>query len=107
MRIIGVAFLLFVPESLAKSDIRSTKNLMREGPDQTWIDKLKGANPLRALRILIPSESKVDKPLQRNLIALAGVNTIMFGGFMGAMNVMMLYSQVCHPLYPFNLSPIF
>lgn len=67
---------------------------MRKGPDQSWADKLKRANPLYALRILIPSESKLDKPLQRNLIVLAGVNTIMFGGFMGAMNVIMLYSQV-------------
>lgn len=69
---------------------------MREGSDQTWTEKLKRANPLHALRILIPSESKLGKPLQKNLIALAGVNTIMFGGFMGAMNVMMLYSQVRH-----------
>lgn len=61
------------------------------------MDKLKGANPLKALRILMPSESKLGKPLQKTLIALAGVNTIMFGGFMGAMNVMMLYSEVRHP----------
>lgn len=28
------------------------------------------------------------------MIALASVNTIMFGAFMGAMNVMLLYSEV-------------
>lgn len=87
-------FLFLVPESLAKSDMRRTKIFVREGSDQSWAAKFKGANPLHALRILIPSESKVGKPSQRNLIALAGVNTIMFGGFMGAMDVMMLYSQV-------------
>lgn len=77
--------------------MRKTEKFLRGGPDQGWTDKLKRANPLRALRILIPSESKLGKPLQRNLIALVGVNTIMFGGFMGGMNVMMLYSQVSHP----------
>ncbi|MCJ1467856.1 Hippocampus abundant transcript 1 protein [Pseudocyphellaria aurata] len=93
LRIIGVVFLFLVPESLAKSDMRRTQSLVRDDSNQTWASRLKGANPLHALRILIPSKSKVGKPSQRNLIALAGVNTVMFGGFMGAMNVMMLYSQ--------------
>lgn len=54
------------------------------------MENLKGANPLQ----IFAAKNVSKKRVRRNLIALASVNTIMFGAFMGAMNVMLLYSEV-------------
>jgi len=101
MRVIGIAFLLlFVPESLPHPQMRvesmmfELKQFFGTGPRQSWTEKFKSANPLRLLQILMPTKSTAGKDVQRNLIALASVNTIMFASVMGAMNVMMLYSEV-------------
>lgn len=67
------------------------------------MDRLNAANPFHTLRTLVPSDSTLGKSFKRNLIALAIINTVMFGSFMGAMNVMMLYSQVFFNLLPSNL----
>ena len=55
------------------------------------MENLEGANLLQ-----IFAAKNTSKPsVRRNLIALASVNMIMFAAFMGAMNVMLLYSEVC------------
>lgn len=103
MRLIGIVLLFFVPESLAgKNDgIQNTQRVFRTGKSNlSWMDRLKAANPFHTLRTLVPSDSVLGKSFKRNLIALAIINTVMFGSFMGAMNVMMLYSQVCLHQYP-------
>lgn len=90
--------LFFVPESLAgKNDgIENTKRVFQTGKSNlSWMDRLNAANPFHTLRTLVPSDSLLGKSFKKNLIALAIINTVMFGSFMGAMNVMMLYSQVC------------
>lgn len=55
------------------------------------MENLKGANLLQ----IFAAKSMSKQHVRRNLIALASVNTIMFGAFMGGMNVMLLYSEVC------------
>ena len=97
MRVVGILFLiLFVPESFpgqsgqAASITSSVKQYIDKTRHQSWIENLKGANLLQ-----IFAAKNMSKPrVRRNLIALASVNTIMFGAFMGAMNVMLLYSEV-------------
>lgn len=98
MRLIGIAILFFVPESLAgkNNGNQNTKRAFQTGKSNlNWMDRLNAANPFHTLRTLVPSDSVLGKSFKKNLIALAIINTLMFGSFMGAMNVMMLYSQVC------------
>ena len=97
MRVVGILFLiLFVPESFpgqseqAASIVSLVKRYFDKTRQQSWMENLKDANLLQIFTTKnIPKQS-----VQRNLIALASVNTIMFGAFMGAMNVMLLYSEV-------------
>ena len=96
MRVVGILFLiLFVPESFpaqseqAASITSSVKHYFDKTRQQSWMENLKGANLLQ-----IFTAKNISKRVRRNLIALASVNTIMFGAFMGGMNVMMLYSEV-------------
>lgn len=97
MRVFGIVFLLvFVPESVVVQGISSafnspkTKFGFREALRQAWTDKAGNFNFLQ----ILTSRSRENSRTRRNLIALASINTIMFGAFMGAMNVMLLYSEV-------------
>ena len=97
MRVMGILFLtLFVPESLpgpseqAASITSSVKQYFDKTRQQSWMENLKGANLLQ----IFTAKNMSKRRVRRNLIALASVNTIMFGAFMGAMNVMLLYSEV-------------
>ena len=108
MRVFGILFLLiFVPETLVNlqkhtgSFTFEMKQFFGVGSHQTWTEKVKGANLLR----IFSSKAASDKRVRRNLIALASVNIIMFGAFMGAMNVMMLYSEVRRIIFSVN-SPL-
>ncbi|MCJ1389444.1 Hippocampus abundant transcript 1 protein [Xylographa bjoerkii] len=100
MRLLGIAFLLFlVPESLprpvtrSESAVSELKQLFRAARSQSWAEIIKSANPLHLLRILAPSKATAGSNVQRNLITLTSINTIIFGSVMGAMNVLMLYSE--------------
>ncbi|KAH8728389.1 tetracycline-efflux transporter-like protein [Phaeosphaeriaceae sp. PMI808] len=99
MRVFGVLFLAVVPESLQVHDkdrrpfLKQLKQYVRESSQGPWSEMLKRVNPLHLLRILSPSSTHTDRSTQRNLLALASINTILFGAVMGAMNVMMLYSE--------------
>ena len=97
MRVVGILFLVcFVPESFpsqseqAASITSSVKHYFDKIRQQSWMENLKGANLLQIFAAKNMSKQRV----RRNLIALASVNAIMFGAFMGAMNVMLLYSEV-------------
>ena len=97
MRVFGIIFLvIFVPESLivqrhsAPVGLLSMKTPMREALRQTWTDKARNLNFLQ----ILTSRNGTEPRTRRNLIALASINTIMFGAVMGAMNVMLLYSEV-------------
>lgn len=98
MRLIGILVLFFVPESLARKSngIQDSMRVFQTRKlNPSWMDRLNAANPFHTLRTLVPSDSTLGQSFKRNLVALAIINTVMFGSFMGAMNVMMLYSQVC------------
>ena len=97
MRVVGILFLtLFVPESFpgqseqAASVIASVNHWFKKARQQSWMENLKGANLLQ----IFAAKNMSNERGRRNLIALASVNTIMFGAFMGGMNVMLLYSEV-------------
>lgn len=99
MRVFGILFLAAVPESLQAVDkdqrplLTQLKQYLRESSQGSWPEKLRRVNPLRLLRVLSPYSAHIDRSTQRNLLALASINTILFGAVMGAMNVMMLYSE--------------
>ncbi|KAF2201233.1 tetracycline-efflux transporter-like protein [Delitschia confertaspora ATCC 74209] len=99
MRAFAIVLLALVPESLESSNqgsrplIAQLRVYLRSSSRGTWSEKIRRINPLRLLTILSPSNAQLSKPAQRNLLALASVNTILFGAVMGAMNVMMLYSE--------------
>ena len=97
MRVVGILFLiLFVPESFPRqseqvaSITSSVRHYFDKTRQQSWMENLKGENLLK----IIAAKNVSKQGVRRNLIALASVNTIMFGAWMGAMNVMLLYSEV-------------
>ncbi|KAF2488790.1 tetracycline-efflux transporter-like protein [Lophium mytilinum] len=99
MRAFAILFLALVPESLNLSKAGTTSSLthlkeyLARPSRGSWTEKAKRVNPLRLLQVLRPTHPLVSKSTSRNLIALASINTIMFGAMMGAMNIMMLYSE--------------
>jgi hypothetical protein len=99
MRAFGILLLALVPESLQVADkdarplLQRLKQYLQESFRGSWGERLKRVNPLRLLRVLSPSNANVEHSTQRNLLALASINAILFGAVMGAMNVMMLYSE--------------
>ncbi|KAI4125422.1 MAG: hypothetical protein LQ338_004255 [Usnochroma carphineum] len=93
MRLAVIIFLiLFVPESLPYKHARARPltNNLKHGLNgvlrQTWIQI---ANPLA----MFSSKFGMEAKSWRDVIALATVNTTIFGAFMGAMNVMLLYTE--------------
>ncbi|KAL8736599.1 MAG: hypothetical protein Q9181_002322 [Wetmoreana brouardii] len=96
MRLAGIIFLvILVPESLPYDSARlqpittNLKHRLCGVSRQRWIQRARNANPLA----IFSSKSAMESESRRNVIALAILNTIMFGAFMGAMNVMLLYSE--------------
>lgn len=94
---VGILFLIiFVPESFrrqpeqAASITSSVKHFFDKTRQQAWMENLKDVNPLQ----IFAAKNMSRQGVRRNLIALASANTIMSGAFMGAMNVMLLYSEV-------------
>lgn len=69
-----------------------------ESAEQTWYNRmfsfLRGSNILAPLAILYPSGQGVSGALRRNLALLAAVDTIIFGVGMGAMTVVIIYSEL-------------
>ena len=79
-----------VQRNSAPSGLLNMKTPVREALRQAWTDKAKNLNFLQ----IITSRDSAEPKTRRNLIALASINTLMFGAVMGAMNVMLLYSEV-------------
>ncbi|KAI0483297.1 MFS general substrate transporter [Xylariaceae sp. FL0804] len=57
-----------------------------------WLPVILSANPLAPLKILVPS-GRQNKPLRRNLVLLAFIDTIIMGAAMGTATVVVLYSK--------------
>jgi hypothetical protein len=99
MRTVGILFLAVVPESLkidqgdGQPVLMQLQQHLHEISRGSWSEGLERTNPLGLLHILWAADTRVDKSTQRNVLALACINTILFGALMGAMNVTMLYSE--------------
>ena len=100
------AFFLFlmlvVPESLTKERqlrARRKKVFVGHGEQhaQTWMSRfnqiIRGTNLLAPLTILWPTGEGTNPAVRRNLVLLAAVDTIMFGVTMGAMTIVLIYSE--------------
>jgi hypothetical protein len=99
MRTVGILFLALVPESLELDErgdqpvLERLQQYLREISRGSWSKGLRRTNPLGLLRILYAADTHINKDTQRNVLTLACINTLLFGALMGAMNVMMLYSE--------------
>jgi len=97
-----VFFILFVnflvPESLSAKRQEAARQRHREekernGPSD-WINQLRNINLLAPLKILWPTGPGTSSALRRNLILLAATDTITFGVAMGAMGVVVIYTNL-------------
>ena len=99
VHVVFVVFvLLVVPESLSKPKQaiarEKHRQLMAEkGPSQDWINQLRAFNILEPLKILRPTGPSSTPKLRRNLLVLSAVDTIVFGLAMGAMPILVTYSN--------------
>ena len=89
--------LVIVPESLSPERqiaAREKYRVEKDGaPDWSITGMLKSANLFVPLDILFPTSDGANRATSMNLILLAAVDTIMFGVAMGAMTVVILYSE--------------
>lgn len=89
---------LVVPESLSKPRQKLAREKFQEakslvGSSSDWIDKVRSVNLLEPLKILWPKGEGSSPALRRNLVALAAVDTILFGVAMGSMTVVLIYAN--------------
>lgn len=99
---IHVFFIFFigciVPESLSKRRQHVARRKHAEeksaaGPSADWINQLRAINLFQPLKILWPRGEGSSPALRRNLVALAAVDTMMFGVQMGSMTVIIIYAN--------------
>ncbi|KAB2571113.1 putative membrane protein [Lasiodiplodia theobromae] len=99
---IHVTFILFagllIPESLTKDRqmaAREKHALERaaRAPSADWINRMRHLNLLEPLKILYPTGEGSSPAVRRNLLVLAGVDTTVFGVHMGAMTVVIIYTN--------------
>ncbi|KAL8656023.1 MAG: hypothetical protein Q9226_002813, partial [Calogaya cf. arnoldii] len=93
--------LLLVPESLNKERQKAAREKaefigVAEGYSMTWVSWIRTMyrswNFLAPLKVLWPSGSG-NNAVRRNLVAIAAVDTAMFGVAMGSMTVVIIYSE--------------
>lgn len=99
---VHVVFIIFlailVPESVSKRRQKAARErynaeLEALGPAADWINQLRGFNFFAPLKILYPTGPGSNRNVRRNLILLATVDTTMFGVAMGAMTVVIIYTN--------------
>ncbi|KAL0259446.1 hypothetical protein SLS55_005183 [Diplodia seriata] len=99
---VHVVFILFaglvIPESLTKDRqmaAREKHALERaaRAPSADWINRIRHLNLLEPLKILYPTGEGSSPAVRRNLLVLAGVDTTVFGVHMGAMTVVIIYTN--------------
>jgi hypothetical protein len=93
-----IFLVLFIPESLSKSRQQAARErhkvaVLARGPSSDWIQQIYAFNLFEPLKILYPKGPNVDPEVRRNLLLLAAVDMIIFGVAMGAMTVVIIYSQ--------------
>lgn len=100
---VHITFILFtafiIPESLTKDrqlvarEKYATERAAR-APASDWINRIRHLNLLEPLKILYPAGSSTNtRAVRRNLLLLAGVDTTVFGVHMGAMTVVIIYTN--------------
>ncbi len=99
---VHVFFMLFVglvvPESLSKKRQMIAREKNRDahsgsGNPTDFVEKLRAINPLEPLKILWPTGPGSSAALRWNLVLLAAVDTIAFGVAMGAMTIIISYTN--------------
>ncbi|EKG12014.1 Major facilitator superfamily [Macrophomina phaseolina MS6] len=99
---IHVTFILFtaliIPESLTKDRQMAAREKYASeraarAPSADWINRLRQVNLLEPLKILYPTGEGSSPAVRRNLLLLAGVDTTVFGVHMGAMTVVIIYTN--------------
>ncbi|KAL2761166.1 hypothetical protein ACRALDRAFT_2039639 [Sodiomyces alcalophilus JCM 7366] len=94
-----VCFVGFVvPESLVeKRQLRARERHAREiavaSAGGSWLSSIRMMNLLAPLKALYPAGSGTSMPLRTNLLALAVIETILFGSAVSAGTVILLYCQ--------------
>ena len=94
-----IVFLVFcIPESLSKkrqmaAREKHTRMVEARGPSSDWIQQLRNFNLFEPLKILYPTGPGTSPAARRNLVLLAAVDMIIFGVAMGAMTVVIIYSN--------------
>jgi MFS family permease len=91
-------YIIFVvPESLSKERQmmhREKHEIERlEHAKDSWTTSIKAYNIFEPLWVLRPTGPGSSKALRRNLLLVAGIDTMMFGVAMGTMNIMLIYAQ--------------
>ncbi|KAF2198881.1 MFS general substrate transporter [Delitschia confertaspora ATCC 74209] len=94
-----LCLLLVIPESLSKARQTAAREkhkreIERQGPSSDWVNQLRSLNLLAPLKILYPRGPGSSPALRRNLIVLAAVDTIVFSVAMGAMGVVIIYTNL-------------
>ena len=90
-------FLIFcIPESLSNARQMYAREKHRQalealGPAAHWMSRLRSFNLFAPLKVLYPTGPGSSPALRRNLLALAAVDTILFGVVLGAMSCVILY----------------
>lgn len=99
---VHVSFILFVgliiPESLTKDRQMAAREKYAmeraaRAPSADWINRIRQINLLEPLKILYPTGEGSSPAVRRNLLLLAGVDTTVFGVHMGAMTVVIIYTN--------------
>jgi MFS family permease len=93
-----ILFIIFVvPESLSKRRQYAAKEKHRivkeEAGHVSWLRTLREVNLFAPLKILFPTGPGSNTAVRMNLLLLASVDTIMFGVAMGAMTIVLIYSE--------------
>ncbi|OCK73758.1 MFS general substrate transporter [Lepidopterella palustris CBS 459.81] len=88
-----------IPESLSKSRQAAAREkhkleIERLGPAADWINQIRSFNLLEPLKILYPTGEGSSNAVRRNLVLLACVDTIVFSVAMGALTVVIIYTNI-------------
>jgi MFS family permease len=88
---------LVIPESLSKKRQLAAREKHRQEEESAgsghWLSTLRTANLLAPLKILYPTGEGSSPALRTNLFLLGAVDTLIFGVAMGALNVVLYYSE--------------
>ncbi|KIW02154.1 hypothetical protein, variant [Verruconis gallopava] len=92
-----IFLILLVPESLSKARQTTAREKhrmeMESHSGSSWIQRLRYYNLFEPLKILYPTGPGSSPAVRRNLLLLATVDTIIFGVAMGALSIVIVYSN--------------